>query len=101
MRAAKILDPGKAGIHLSAREQAEEWVPACAGTYFLSRSYRALSRARDAKRDQLRGGAVERIEMAAGVDQRGELRVADRDAWRDVANAASLFLEIPDEFAAG
>ena len=44
---------------------------------------------------------VERIEMAAGVDQLGELRVADRDARRDAAHAARLFLEIPDEFAAG
>src|SRR5437868_13713157 len=44
---------------------------------------------------------VERVEMAAGVDQRGELRVADRDARRDVADAPRLFLEIPNEFAAG
>src|SRR5437016_11556730 len=39
--------------------------------------------------------------MAAGVDQLGELRFADREAGGDRADAAGFLLEVPDELAAG
>src|SRR6185503_5375181 len=55
----------------------------------------------DRQPDQRFGGAVERFEIAAAVDQPVELRLADRDPRRDRADAARLFLEIPDELAAG
>ena len=39
--------------------------------------------------------------MAAGVDQLGELRFADREAGSDGADAPGFFFEIPNELAAG
>src|SRR6266851_523582 len=56
---------------------------------------------RDRQPDQRVGGMVERVEMAAGIDQPVVLRFADRQAGGDRADAARLRLEIPDEFAAG
>src|SRR5579864_2775018 len=51
--------------------------------------------------DQRLGGAVQRVEMAAGIDQPVELRLADREAGRNRADAARLLREIPDELAPG
>jgi len=39
--------------------------------------------------------------MAAAVDQFRELRFSDREAGGDPSDAAGLFVDIPDEFAAG
>ena len=39
--------------------------------------------------------------MAAAVDQLGELGFADREARGHPSDAAGLFVDIPDEFAAG
>src|SRR5437868_14608604 len=55
----------------------------------------------DGQRNQLVGCGVDEIELAAGVDQLGELRLADREAGGDRADAAGFLLEIPDEFAPG
>src|ERR1700730_7587538 len=53
------------------------------------------------QRNQLLGRSVGAVEMAAGVDQPGKLRLADSEAGGDRANAAGFLLEIPNEFAAG
>ena len=44
---------------------------------------------------------IKPVEVAAGIDQFGILRGADREAGGDGRDAPSLFLEIPNEFAAG
>src|ERR1700680_4220855 len=53
------------------------------------------------QRNQRPGCAVEAVEPAAGIDQLGKLRIADAGALADGPDAARLFLEVPDEFAAG
>src|SRR6516164_4854771 len=55
----------------------------------------------DRQRDQLLRRVVEAVEVTTGVDEFGELRLADREAGGDGADAPGFFLEIPDEFATG
>ena len=43
---------------------------------------------------------VDAIEVAAGIDQRDELRPGDRQTWSDGLDAPGLLLEVPDELAA-
>src|ERR1700759_5657081 len=45
------------------------------------------------QRDQLLGGPVEAVEMAAGLDEFGELGLADREAGAERADPAGLFVE--------
>src|SRR6266849_3397755 len=56
---------------------------------------------RDGQGDQPVCGALGRVEVAAGVDEALELRLADRQAGGDRADTPRLFLEVPDEFAPG
>src|SRR5580704_17845272 len=53
------------------------------------------------QRNQRPGCAVEAVEPAAGINKLGKLRIADSGALTDGPDAARLFLEVPDEFAAG
>src|SRR5207245_3332106 len=48
-----------------------------------------------------RVGAGLAVEIAAGRDDRFELRCRDRNARDDAADAARLFVEVPDELAPG
>src|SRR6266567_1284135 len=56
---------------------------------------------RDGQGDQRVCGALDPIEVSAGLDEPLELRLADREARGERADAPGLFLEIPDEFAPG
>src|SRR4249920_1116072 len=57
--------------------------------------------ARDREADQRGGCALGRVEVAAGVDEVVELRLADRETRGNPADAPNLLLEVPDEFAPG
>src|SRR5215813_11617264 len=52
------------------------------------------------QRNELLRRSVYAIEMAASVDEFGELRRADSEARGDRADTAGFCLEVPDEFAA-
>src|SRR5215468_4654029 len=53
------------------------------------------------ERDQLLSGSVGAIQIPAGVDQLSELRLPDGEARGDGTDTPRLFLEIPNELAAG
>jgi hypothetical protein len=52
------------------------------------------------QRNQLLGRLIEAVEVAAGVDQLGELRLTDREAGA-IGRMRRASSSIPDEFAAG
>jgi hypothetical protein len=83
------------GKHMDSRRRATDLVREGAVEACLCARRRSQA---NRQRNQRPGCAVEAIEPTTGIDQLGKLRITDAGALADGADAARLFLEVPDEF---